>query len=39
MKISNFIKEALKDLLSDAWIYVVTISIIIITLLIFNIGI
>jgi len=39
MKIINLITEAIKDLFSDAWIYVVAISIVTITLLIFEFGI
>tara|TARA_Y100000289_G_scaffold62280_1_gene71277 strand:- start:752 stop:871 length:120 start_codon:yes stop_codon:yes gene_type:complete len=38
MKIINFIVEAIKDHLSDAWIYVVAISIVTITLLLFEFG-
>jgi len=39
MKIINFIIEAIKDQLSDAWIYVFAISIVTITLLLFEFGI
>jgi len=39
MKIINLIIEAIKYHLSDAWIYVIAISIVTLTLLLFEFGI